>query len=144
MKNAEGTERSRRFHISWKPYWCPGLSMHSQGFPSFKHWQFLISNLVGVFRDTSVAIGVARILSYIKEGIKIQLEGVNLHGIELRAGRNIMWNVAISFSGSSWKRCDKSGHRRRQDQCVRDFKARLQETGLRLSELWRRSYLKIF
>lgn len=49
-----------------------------------------MSNLVGVFRDTSVATGVARILSYIKEGIKIQLESVNLHGIELRAGRNIM------------------------------------------------------
>lgn len=51
---------------------------------------------MGVFRDTTIAIGVARILSYIKEGIKIQLEGVNLHGIELRAGRNIMWKVAIS------------------------------------------------
>lgn len=45
---------------------------------------------MGVFTDTSVATGVARILSYIKEGIKIQLESVNLHGIELRVGRNIM------------------------------------------------------
>lgn len=66
------------------------VSMNSHGFPSFKPLQFLMSNLVGVFRDTTVATGVARILSYIKEGIKIQLEGVNLHGIELRAGRNIM------------------------------------------------------
>lgn len=49
-----------------------------------------MTNLMGVFRDTTIAIRVARILSYIKEGIKIQLEGVNLHGIELRAGRNIM------------------------------------------------------
>lgn len=49
-----------------------------------------MSNLMGVFRDITIAIGVARILSYIKEGIKIQLEGVNLHSIELRAGRNIM------------------------------------------------------
>lgn len=56
-----------------------------------------MSNQVGVFRDITIAIGVARILSYIKEGIKIQLESVNLHGIELRPGRNIMWKVAISL-----------------------------------------------
>lgn len=49
-----------------------------------------MSNLVGAFRDMIIAIRVARILSYIKEGIKIQLEGVNLHSIEFRAGRNIM------------------------------------------------------
>lgn len=64
--------------------------MDSHRFPSFRPLKFLMSNLMGVFRDITIAIGVARILSYIKEGIKIQLEGVNLHSIELRAGRNIM------------------------------------------------------
>lgn len=36
--------------------------------------------------ETTITTGVARILSSVKEGIKIQLEGINLYGIDLRVG----------------------------------------------------------
>lgn len=42
----------------------------------------------GVFQETAITIGVARVL--IKVGIKIQLEFVNLHGIELKVGWDVM------------------------------------------------------
>lgn len=48
-----------------------------------------MANLVGVLGETTITTGVARILGCIKEGIKIQLEGINLYGIELRVGWNI-------------------------------------------------------
>lgn len=110
VKGIESTERSRRFHVNWKPHKGPKVPWILMGF------------LPQVLGETTITTGVARILSYIKEGIKIQVEGVNLHGIELRVGWNIMWKVGISFSCSSWKRCDKSSHRRRQERGRRDFK----------------------
>ena len=64
--------------------------MNSHGLPSSEHLGLLMANLVGVLGRTTITTGVARILGYIKEGIKIQLEGVNLHGIELRVGWNNM------------------------------------------------------
>lgn len=54
-----------------------------------------MANLIAVLGETTITAGVARIIAYIKEKIKIQLEGVNLHGIELRAGWNITCKVAI-------------------------------------------------
>lgn len=69
--------------------------MNSCGLLSSKHLGLLMANLVAVLGETTITTGVAGIIVYIKEKIKIQLEGVNLHGIELRAGWNIMCKVAI-------------------------------------------------
>lgn len=68
--------------------------MTSHGLLSSKHLGLLMANLVAVLGETTITTGVARIIVYIKERIKIQLEGVNLHDIELREDWNIMWKVA--------------------------------------------------